>query len=602
LPIKSYFADLTSPLERSLSDVQGHVRLGVMAWHLGWSISILLAVTGLLFLPASAYVLVALIAGGIPGVCIIALLIKDSLRSRQLLIWAWGIGCLVAVTLTGGISGPLSAWVIVPLAAAVTLNQRRLISLGVSLSLMVGLLSVIVTLTQFIRMPGQQETFWLSALAGLTLLAGLGLALMPALRERVERAEDAEEARARLLRLLSEQPHLIVALDDGGALISAYGESPQGMDVGGLMKQGLVACAHIPDRPSIIQAINNAQLNGRSEIGFRPQGALDNYVTLSLRRAADNRLYGVLSDTSLSQARQQSLEAAKSEAETLNQGKSRFLASMSHELRTPLNAVIGFSDIMRQNLFGPMSEKYSEYAQLIWESGQHVLDLVNDVLDVSKIEAQKYDLSLETFDMREPVSAALRLILATAHDKSITLKSVLPPMPLEVTADKRAIKQMCLNLLSNAVKFTPKGGQISLILSEIGLEAVEIQITDTGMGIAPEDLSRLGQPYEQSGSLEQRSMGTGLGLSLVQSLTKLHKGQMSIESELGVGTSVSLILPIAHVPEQPELPLVPPMPPEINLEALVEPEVHSPKPLEDRLYAPPDVSSFKDFVIRPPKP
>lgn len=590
MPLKSYFQDISGPLNASVTTPRGRVRLGVIVWHLGWSAAALAGMVGLMFLPASLFVLLSLVAGAVPGVCGVFLLSKDDFRTRQMLVWIWGVFCLIAVALTGGIVGPLAAWVAAPMAAAVALNQRRLISLGASLSVMAGLFSVVVSLSQSVRLPDIQESFWLSSLALLTLVAGFGLALMPALKARVERAKGAEEGHARLLKLLSEQPHLIVSLDDKGQLISAYGEAPQGLDMSMLLNHGLVACAHVPDRLGILQALEQAQATGRAEAGFMPHAALDHYVRLSLRRA-DNRIYGVLSDASLQHGREAALEAARAEAEALNQGKSRFLAGMSHELRTPLNAVIGFSDIMRQNLFGPMTEKYTEYSQLIWESGQHVLDLVNDVLDMSKIEAQKYELSLETFDAREAISGALRLILTTAHDKQVSVKSLLPPLPVEVTADKRALKQMCLNLLSNAVKFTPAGGQVSLILSETGADGLEITITDTGIGIAPEDLSRLGQPYEQSGPLEQRAMGTGLGLSLVQALAHLHKGEMRIESELGVGTSVSLRLPIAVNAEQPQLPLTPPAPP-VGDQARV---------VEDRLFTPPDLSSATDFVIRPPK-
>ncbi|ESQ79660.1 integral membrane sensor signal transduction histidine kinase [Asticcacaulis sp. YBE204] len=596
MPLKSYFQDIsrTSPLAAT---PRGRVRLGVIVWHLGWSAVTLAALLGLLLLPASPKVLGALVVAALPGVSAIFLLTRDSHRARQILVWIWGVACLIAIGLTGGIFGPLAAWAAAPMAAAVALNQRRLILLGATLSVTTTLFAILLSLTRLIGLPDLVESFWLSSLATVTLVSGFGLALLPALRVRTELAKGAEDDRARFLKLLSEQPHLIVALDEEGRLISAHGEAPSGLDMPTLMKHGLVVCAHVPDRLPLMQAIDEARLNGRAEVGFMPHAALDHYVRLSLRRGHDGRLYGVLIDASLQHAREDALETARFEAENLNQGKSRFLASMSHELRTPLNAVIGFSDIMRQQLFGPMSDKYTEYAQLIWESGQHVLDLVNDVLDMSKIEAQRYELSLETFDAREPVSGALRLIFTAAHDKGVTVRSVLPPMPVEVVADKRALKQMCLNLLSNAVKFTPRGGSVTLILSDAGVDGIDVQITDTGIGIAAEDLQRLGKPYEQTGSMEQRAMGTGLGLSLVQALAGLHKGRMSLESEPGKGTSVSLFLPIAAHSDQPELPLRPPAAPE---EARVAVSNETPRPLEDRLYTPPDLSG-NDFVIRPPK-
>ncbi|MFT4089188.1 MAG: HAMP domain-containing sensor histidine kinase [Asticcacaulis sp.] len=531
------------------------VRLGALVWHLIWSGIILCAFVGLLFVPVSVAGLIAVLVAAIPGVSAILLLSTDSLKARCALVWVWGLCGLVAAGLTGGISGPLAIWLLLPLAASVALNQRRLISLGAALSVTGGLIAVFISLSFIVPLPSYVERLWLSSVAFLSLAGSFGLALMPSLRKRVERTDDAEQARARLYTLLSEQPQLIVSLNAEGRVISAFGEAPKGLDLNRLLTQGLYLSAHGPDRPALIQTLEQALTTGRGDVGFHPHAGLDHYVRLSVRKADDGRLYAVLADASGQRQREAALEAARFEAESLNRGKTQFVASMSHELRTPLNAVIGFSDIMRQKLFGPLSDKYTEYAQLIWESGQHVLDLVNDVLDMSKIEAQKYELSLERFDAREPVASALRLIMTSAQEKGVTLKAVLPPVPLEVTADKRALKQICLNLLSNAVKFTPNGGEIGLILTEAGRESIEIQVNDTGVGIAPEDLDRLGKPYQQTGPIEQRVMGTGLGLALVQALAALHKGHMTLESEPGTGTSVSIILPVATPSDQPELPL-----------------------------------------------
>jgi cell cycle sensor histidine kinase DivJ len=366
----------------------------------------------------------------------------------------------------------------------------------------------------------------------------------------------------------------------------------------------------VPDRLGVKAAIETAIMEGRADIGFTPHAAMDHYVLLSLRKGGDDRLYGVMHDASLSHAHEASLEAARIEAESLNQGKTQFLASMSHELRTPLNAVIGFSDIMRLKMFGELPPKYAEYAQLIWESGQHVLDMINDVLDMSKIEAQKYELSLETFDMREPVSAALRLIRGQAHEKAIDIISQMSETTLPVIADKRAIKQICLNLLSNAVKFTPQGGDVRLSLSQRE-DVVDIVITDTGIGISVEDLSRIGQPYEQSGSAEQRAMGTGLGLSIVKAMAHLLGGSMTLTSRLGEGTTVTVSLPVVQADEQPELPMPVPVQPEPqgvvqSLEAFARAAQNATKhathnPLEDISHTPDSLSRFSDFVIRPPK-
>jgi signal transduction histidine kinase len=243
-------------------------------------------------------------------------------------------------------------------------------------------------------------------------------------------------------------------------------------------------------------------------------------------------------------AREIALEKALAEAEALNLGKSRFLANMSHELRTPLNAIMGFSDVMRQRIFGELPGRYAEYADLIHDAGAHLLDLINDVLDMSKIEAARYELSIERLDAREPVQAALRLMRLQADDAGIQLRGGLPATPLLIQADRRALKQITLNLVSNALKFTPKGGLVTVDLQSLA-RALELTVTDTGLGIAAEDLQRLGRPFEQAGDATQQAQGTGLGLSLVRAFAELHGGEMLIESRLGEGTAVTVLLPMA---------------------------------------------------------
>ena len=236
-------------------------------------------------------------------------------------------------------------------------------------------------------------------------------------------------------------------------------------------------------------------------------------------------------------------EAGRDRAEAAATARSRFLANMSHELRTPLNAIMGFSDMMRARMFGELTPKYAEYAELIHESGGHLLDLINDILDISKIEAQRYTLSREIFDARDALNASLRLMRLQADDVGVKLRAVLPAEPLMIDADKRAIKQMALNLLSNALKFTPKDGTV-ILSAQAAAGAFEIVVADTGMGIDAEDLKRLGQPFEQAGASEDRARGTGLGLSLVDAFAKLHGGTLTLESRLGEGTAATVRLPV----------------------------------------------------------
>jgi cell cycle sensor histidine kinase DivJ len=277
----------------------------------------------------------------------------------------------------------------------------------------------------------------------------------------------------------------------------------------------------------------------------RRQGALDE---------ATRALAAAVRHASAGEAREAQLQATAREAQDLNAGKSRFLANMSHELRTPLNAVIGFSDIMRSQMFGPLGEKYLEYVGLIHESGGHLLDLINDLLDMSKIEAHRYELAREVFDAREPVAGAMRLTRGQADAARVTLRGDLPAAPLRVVADARALKQIVLNLVANAVKFTPAGGEITVTLGAEGADLLLV-VADTGVGIAPEDLERLGRPYEQAGGAGQKARGAGLGLSLVRAFSELHGGDMTIASTLGEGTRVEIRLPVLLPPEPARAPL-----------------------------------------------
>jgi two-component system cell cycle sensor histidine kinase PleC len=243
-------------------------------------------------------------------------------------------------------------------------------------------------------------------------------------------------------------------------------------------------------------------------------------------------------------------EAEKIRAEGANKAKSEFLANMSHELRTPLNAINGFSEIMVGEMFGPMGDKrYAEYAQDILSSGQHLLALINDILDMSKIEAGKMNLRFEPLHLGDVIEDAVRLVRNRAEAAGLTLQVEVPDLP-EVEADYRAIKQVLLNLLSNAVKFTPNGGGVTVVgqsrRDPLG-ERVCISVKDTGIGISREDIGRLARPFEQIESQHSKTQqGTGLGLALTKSLVEMHDGALEIESEPGKGTTVSFLLPLHH--------------------------------------------------------
>ena len=285
------------------------------------------------------------------------------------------------------------------------------------------------------------------------------------------------------------------------------------------------------------------------------------------RKLVDNdlRLRATVIDLKRTQAtlKQQAAELAdlaqkyadeKTRAEEANQTKSKFLANMSHELRTPLNAIIGFSEIMGSGLFGCLgSEKYQEYCHDILTSGHYLLEVINDILDMSKIEAGRMRLEMEPLDLGKTVHESLRVVSGRASEKRLTLNAdVQDSVPL--LADRRAIKQILVNLLSNAVKFTPDGGRV-IVRNRIVNDSVVLMIADTGIGIAPHSLARLGQPFEQvESSLTKTYHGSGLGLAIAKSLTGLHGGSMHMRSKPGEGTVIRVTLPCHAAPDRIAIP------------------------------------------------
>jgi two-component system cell cycle sensor histidine kinase PleC len=241
----------------------------------------------------------------------------------------------------------------------------------------------------------------------------------------------------------------------------------------------------------------------------------------------------------------------KTRAEDANQAKSKFLANMSHELRTPLNAIIGFSEIMGSGLFGVLgSDKYQEYCHDILTSGKYLLEVINDILDMSKIEAGRMKLDMEPLDLSRILAESLRVVSGRAEDKQLTLDADIESA-ISVVADRRAVKQILVNLLSNAVKFTPDDGRVT-VRGQVLNDSIVLLIADTGIGIAPDSLRRLGKPFEQVESqLTKTYQGSGLGLAIARSLTNLHGGTMRLRSKLGTGTVVRIRLP--RQPQKPKL-------------------------------------------------
>ena len=262
---------------------------------------------------------------------------------------------------------------------------------------------------------------------------------------------------------------------------------------------------------------------------------------------SEKRLMATIADVRASQQRLGELAeqyaAEKTRAEEANQAKSKFLANMSHELRTPLNAIIGFSEIMESGMFGPLgADKYREYCNDILSSGQYLLDVINDILDMAKIEAGRIRLNFENLELDPLLAETTRVVSERAQDKQLELITRISPN-LALRADRRALKQIVLNLLSNAVKFTPAGGQVTM-RGRATDECIVLAIADTGIGIANDALARLGRPFEQVESqLTKSHQGSGLGLAIAKSLVELHGGCMRIRSTLGKGTLVVVRMP-----------------------------------------------------------
>jgi signal transduction histidine kinase len=214
-------------------------------------------------------------------------------------------------------------------------------------------------------------------------------------------------------------------------------------------------------------------------------------------------------------------------------------------LRTPLNAIIGFSEVLADRMFGELNEKQEEYSKDIHASGQHLLSLINDILDLSKIEAGRMELELTDFDLPTAIENALMLIRERAGRRSIALHTDIDGRLGQVQADERKVRQVALNLLSNAIKFTPEGGRIEVAaMPRDG--SVEISVTDTGIGIAPEDQEKVFEEFRQVGTASKKIEGTGLGLTLCRKFVELHGGKIWVQSQLGVGSTFTFTIPVRH--------------------------------------------------------
>jgi len=269
--------------------------------------------------------------------------------------------------------------------------------------------------------------------------------------------------------------------------------------------------------------------------------------TLQIRRRAmpNGAVISIYSDVTEIKASERRLIEARSQAEAANRAKGDFLANMSHELRTPLNAIIGFSEVISNELFGPVgNEKYLEYIKDIHTSSLHLLSIINDVLDMSKIEAGKVELAKEVVQIQNVVSEVMRMVHERARSRDIELTAQLSDENVEIWADERSMKQIFLNLLSNAIKFSQEGGQIYVRIVTDQPDIVVLEIEDHGIGMSEEEQERALQPFGQAKPVTTRNYGgTGLGLPITKGLVEAHGGTMTIDSRAGYGTLVRIVLP-----------------------------------------------------------
>jgi two-component system, cell cycle sensor histidine kinase DivJ len=489
-------------------------------------------------------------------------------------------GFVVTVaTTTGGIESFAAIWlVVVPLEAALSAS-RRVVAFASALALACTALLIVFGHFHLLPAPDvdtvSRGIFMAFGVASATLYAA-GLAFGA---ESLARTSVAllyvEEDRYRLLaRNMSD---VISRHRRNGAVqfISPAVEAMLGTQVTRLLGHGLFDRVHVADRPAYLTALSDAARGGEAcSVEFRlrrdaPRGSERgqnipvDFIWVEMRcrpleqaseptALPESEVVAVMRDVTDRKIQEQALDLARTAAEQADASKTRFLATMSHELRTPLNAIIGFSEmIVQEDVLMVDAARRKEYAQLINDSGQHLLSVVNGILDMSKMESGNFEISPEPFAPRPALLNCCNLLALKARDNAIDLVSRVPQDLPVMTGDPRAFKQIVLNLVSNAIKFTERGGTVTVSADVEGSRLV-LRVTDTGVGIAADDLKRIGDPFFQAGkTYQRRHEGTGLGLSIVKSLVGLHAGEITLQSRIDEGTTVTVALPLTFTPAPP---------------------------------------------------
>ena len=473
-------------------------------------------------------------------------------------------GLIVAIAgTTGGLASAATIWLVtVPLEALLSGSRR-----SATATTLVAIAAVVVIA---LLDNGSGASGWLPQIAA-PVFALVAIAHAGALVAAASRRE--ADDRREIARREAQDRHLLHIIDDLVTWHDANGHVSQasagamkllGVPSGALEERGLLGRVHIQDRPAYLKALSDAA-TGRMQVctqlrlhyGDAFAGESGRVIWVEMRayrlagdEAVPGHVIAVTRDISRQRQHEDELEQARLRAENADALKGRFLATVSHELRTPLNAIIGFSEILASDSMSYLDAgQRREYARIIGESGHHLLDVVNALLDISKIESGNFDFTPTRFDMAALARSSVELIRLKAESREITLDLDIPTDLPGIVADQRACRQILINLLSNAVKFTPDGGRVSL-----GLRAdarhMRLTISDTGIGVGVQDLAQLGNPFFQAGgarhgeNYDRTHEGTGLGLSVVRGLVGLHDGSLAIESGENAGTLVSVALPL----------------------------------------------------------
>jgi cell cycle sensor histidine kinase DivJ len=467
---------------------------------------------------------------------------------------------------SGGIGSFAAIWlVVVPLEAALSAS-RRVVALAAIFALSAAGLLLLLSVLDLLP-PAATLVNERAALAALGIISAAlyatGLALgAESLARTSFSLLGAEEDRYRLLA--RNMTDVITRHGRNGAVlfVSPAAESLFGVHAGELTGHGLFDRVHVADRPAYLTALADAAALGedrsvefriRRDDNAKQTGGHFVWVEMRCRpldRVADKpdqtgrEVVAVLRDVSERKLQERALDIARAESERANAAKSRFLATMSHELRTPLNAIIGFSEMLTDRSLSFDAARRLEYARVINDSGRHLLSVVNGILDVSKMETGNFEIAPEPFEPAAAIVSCCDLLALKARDAGVEIKVRVPADLPDVVADRRALSQILINLISNAIKFTPRGGRVIVGALRDGKSLV-VNVEDTGVGIGADDLARVGEAFFQArASYDRGHDGSGLGLSIVKGLVRLHGGDMDIRSRLGEGTRVAIRLPI----------------------------------------------------------